>query len=69
MSYEEEIIETNRVSENMQLYGGSFVKKLGEALIHADPVNRNKIKEAFKEYWDEYNHFGEEKRYETASSD
>jgi len=42
------------VSTNMQEYGGSFVRKLGEAIPHADPVNLKKIKNAFPEYWKKY---------------
>ena len=42
------------VADNMVSYGGSFVKALGEALLHADPINTRKIKETFPEYWDRY---------------
>lgn len=42
------------VSESMIKRGGSFVRSLGEALQHADPINAAKIKQAFPEYWDEY---------------
>ena len=52
---EEEICnEVNKVSENMQKHGGSFVQSLGIALSHADMINAIRIKEAFPEYWEEY---------------
>lgn len=50
--------ESLRVATNMDLYGGSFVKALGGALIHADPINQQKIKDAFPEYWKQYLNFG-----------
>lgn len=42
------------VAHSMFRNGGSFVKKLGEALMFADPLNSAKIKTAFSEYWYEY---------------
>ncbi len=42
------------VQENMERYGGSFVKNLGIALVHADIKNTLKIREAFPEYWKTY---------------
>ena len=42
------------VSESMIKRGGGFVRSLGEALQHADPINAAKIKQAFPKYWDEY---------------
>lgn len=49
--------EVYTVSENMQRYGGSFVKALGVALSCADVHNQIKIKNAFPEYWDQYLNF------------
>jgi hypothetical protein len=46
--------ENIKVTKAMLKYGGSFVKALGEALSHADPINTKKIKKAFPEYWEEY---------------
>ena len=46
--------ETHAVSEAMQKYGGGFVKSLGAALTHADPINQAKIKTHFNKYWEEY---------------
>ena len=43
-----------RIANAMINHGGSFVKKLGEALIYSDPINQRKIKDAFPEYWEEY---------------
>lgn len=42
------------VSMNMQTYGGSFVRALGEALSHADHINQLKIKNAFPDEWKLY---------------
>jgi len=42
------------VAEAMMKYGGSFVKALGQALLLADSDNAEKIKIAFKEYWEKY---------------
>lgn len=41
-------------AEAMRRYGGGFVKALGEALAHADPRNRERIHDAFPEYWKQY---------------
>ena len=43
-----------KVSENMVKYGGSFVKKLGEAIPHADPINKKKLAKAFSGYFARY---------------
>ena len=48
------------VWRNMRQYGGSFVKLLGELLIHADEDNTRRIKEAFPEYWEKYKNIGGE---------
>lgn len=51
--------EKAKVANAMLKYGGSFVKALGEALLHADPANTLKIKKAFSEYWQKYLEFPE----------
>jgi len=43
-----------KVSRAMSKYGGGFVSRLGDALLHADPNNTQKIKDTFSEYWDKY---------------
>ena len=40
-----------QVFEAMILRGGSFVSKLGEAGLKADPNNVERIKKEFPEYW------------------
>ena len=45
------------VVENMEHYGGSFVKALDGAFYRADRVNFLRLKEAFPDYWDEYANF------------
>jgi hypothetical protein len=35
-------------------FGGSFVKCLGEALLHADESNIQKIRQTWPDYWSEY---------------
>jgi len=37
--------------EAMTKFGGSFVKALAECARHADPINLNKIKLVWSEYW------------------
>lgn len=46
--------EKRMVAMAMRKYGGGFVLCLGDALIHADENNTEKIKNAFPEYWAEY---------------
>ncbi len=47
------------VSLGMRERGGSFVKALGEALLHAHPSNIQKIKDTWPEYWEEYLEWGQ----------
>ena len=42
------------IVQNMIKYGGSFVRALGEAALHADPDNLRRLREAFPEYWEKY---------------
>lgn len=42
------------VVENMETYGGSFVKALAKCFWLADSINFNKLKETFSEYWKKY---------------
>jgi hypothetical protein len=44
------------IIEAMRKRGGSFVKALAETYVLADPDNRERIKEAFPEYWMHYLH-------------
>lgn len=46
--------EEFRIVETMEKYGGSFVKALAECFHRADPINFKKLKNAFSEYWKEY---------------
>lgn len=50
VDYDEQIY----VAKAMIKRGGSFAHYLGESLMHADPVNAQKIHDAFPEYWFEY---------------
>lgn len=43
----------------MKEMGGSFVKALGEALSHADPINTSKIIKTWPELWTEYFEHGQ----------
>jgi len=43
----------------MQRHGGGFVKALGAALMRADPGNRERIHQAFPEYWQQYRSMAE----------
>lgn len=42
------------VVEAMEKYGGSFVKALAECFHRADANNVEKLKNAFPEYWEQY---------------
>ncbi len=42
------------VVNTMSLYGGSFVKALAECFRRADRINFVKLREAFPDYWIEY---------------
>ena len=53
MTYEE-----TKIIENMEKYGGSFVKALAECFWHADSINFKILKDAFPGYWEEYKNFG-----------
>jgi hypothetical protein len=43
-----------RIIDAMKKYGGSFVKCLAEAMMHADPINLKKLKISFADYWKQY---------------
>ena len=43
-----------KVVEAMELYGGSFVKQLGKLFYLADAFNFVILKDAFPEYWKQY---------------
>ena len=47
------------VAENMVRFGGSFIKNIGEALFHADPINTIKIYTTFQKEWLHYLHFND----------
>lgn len=46
--------EDFQVVEAMEKYGGSFVKALAQLCHRADPVNLQKIKYTWPDYWEEY---------------
>jgi len=52
--YEKVEKERQAVAYAMKQYGGSFVKALGDALLHADIKNVARIKTAFPDYYYEY---------------
>lgn len=43
-----------KVIEAMDKYGGSFVKALAECFRCADPVNFMRLRDAFPNYWSQY---------------
>ena len=45
--------------EAMRVYGGSFVRALGVALLAADDVNAEKIRRTWPEYWSQYFKMGQ----------
>lgn len=54
MGYASQNIANSKVIEAMHKYGGSFVKSLAQAFDHADAANFAKLKQAFPEYWKQY---------------
>lgn len=42
----------------MKMRGGSFVKALGEAALHADPRNLELIKKTWPDHWKQYESVG-----------
>lgn len=51
------IDEKVTVAYNMINHGGGFVQALGHAIYNADPINTNKIKNTWPEYWEQYLHW------------
>lgn len=47
------ILEQPSVVWAWERFGGSFVKGLAQALMHADPINTKKIHDTWPEYWKE----------------
>ena len=52
----------------MEQQGGSFVKALGALVRHADLNNLDRIKEAWPEYWAEYEKRGIELEAEESTT-
>lgn len=42
------------IASEMKATGGSFVRALGEALLHADSENVRKIRSTWGDYWRDY---------------
>lgn len=42
------------ITKAMLMFGGSFLRKLAAAYCAADPINQDKLKAAFPEYWAEF---------------
>lgn len=49
--------------ETMQFYGGSFVEQLVELYRRGDPINKMKLINTFKDYFDEYKAWPKEKGF------
>jgi len=47
----------NIAVENMQIYGGNFVRNLAHCWLSADSSNRAKLETTFSEYFDKYADF------------
>jgi hypothetical protein len=54
------------IAEAMIRWGGSFVAGLGSLFYAADPINQDRLKAAFKDYWDEYRTLAELHQQRTA---
>jgi pyruvate/2-oxoacid:ferredoxin oxidoreductase beta subunit len=50
------------VIEEMETYGGSFVKCLAMCFYKADEDNFKKLKDAFPEYWKQYEEMAKKKQ-------
>lgn len=48
------MITDHDISGCMIAYGGSFVAALGQAYRLADAQNKNRIRVAFSDYWQQY---------------
>lgn len=51
-----------KVIQAMIRFGGSFVSNLGKAALCADANNLQRIKDAFPEYWKQYEEMADGKR-------
>lgn len=49
--------EILKISENMRVYGGSFMSAIGEALVRADSENTKKLTKAFAKEFERYLNF------------
>lgn len=56
-------------AEAMKKWGGSFVMKLGEAALRADPINLAKIKKTWPEYWKDYAKMGKKLKAEEGTEE
>jgi hypothetical protein len=54
-----------RVVDAMYKYGGSFVRALSECFYRADVFNVIKLKEAFPEYWKQYDEMSQKDEQES----
>ncbi|MDE2015942.1 MAG: hypothetical protein KGI72_05465 [Patescibacteria group bacterium] len=52
--------EKDYVVEGMKAWGGSFIRRLADLILTADPINLNKIKMTWPEYWETYRKRGED---------
>lgn len=48
------MIKDERMIDAMDTFGGSFVKSLANAMMHADSINYLKLIDAFPEYVRQY---------------
>lgn len=55
-------VDNYEIIEVMKRFGGSFVQALAEAWLKADPVNRQKIKDTWPEYWSRYTEMAEREK-------
>ncbi len=46
-----------KIVKTMEKYGGSFVRALAVCFQRADPINFQKLKSTFSNYWEEYKKF------------
>lgn len=50
--------EIEKILDNMETYGGNFVKALADLYFRADYNNKRILQNAFKEHFEEYLNLG-----------
>jgi len=57
---------SNECIDEMEVYGGSFVRAIAIAWVHADFINKKKLEKAF-DYFEEYGQRADNRRKQNES--